>query len=257
MRETQTTEEEPCTFVRWVKGAEGRFVPRVFPLTPEAFLDPRIGDTMVQGNPHANAATELFELLKRHFRHRPDVLVLHDLKHLLGRRIGPAPDVSVVLGAEEIDRSLSSYGLAKIGFPPSLIIEVVSPTDARIRRVDEVDKVQIYAEAGVKEHFLQDLPRRANGWKVRLWGYRLDDRQRYRPIESDAQGRLASETTGLLFGVSPAGDRMEVFVASTGKRLLSPVEVEEEHRREAEARKAAEAEIDRLRRELERLRGGE
>ncbi|MFY9822263.1 MAG: hypothetical protein WAM82_12850, partial [Thermoanaerobaculia bacterium] len=57
--------------------------------------------------------------------------------------------------------------------------------------------------------------------------------RRYQQIEPDAQGRLLSETTELLFGVSAKGDRIEVFNARTGERLESPAEMEI-------ARKAAE-----------------
>lgn len=282
VRETQAEEEVPCTFVRWVKGADGRFEPRVFPLTPEAFLDPRIGDTMVQGNPHGIASMELYELLRRHFLPRQDVLVLHDVKHLLEPRRGPAPDISVILDAQNIDCNLESYNLAKIGIVPSLIIEVVSPSDSRIRRVDEEEKVGLYARVGVAEYILEDMPRPATGWRYRLRGYRLDDRldgeRRYRDILPDSQGRLLSRTTGLLFGVSPQGDRIEVTIAATGERILYPIEEAAGHRAEKEARireeqarqaaeekasqesmarKAAEAEVDRLRREIERLRCGE
>lgn len=258
MRETQAAEEEvPCTFVRWVKGADGRFEPRVFPLTPEAFLDPRIGDTMVQGNPHGIASLELYELLRRHFLPRQDVLVLHDVKHLLEPRRGPAPDVSVILGAQNIDRNLESYNLAKIGIVPSLIIEVVSPSDSRIRRVDEEEKVGLYARVGVAEYILEDMPRPATGWRYRLRGYRLDGERRYRDIVPDSQGRLLSRTTGLLFGVSPQGDRIEVTVAATGERILYPIEEKEARMAAEERATAAEAEVDRLRREIERLRCGE
>ena len=274
-RETQTEDEVPCTFVRWVRGADGRFEPRSFPLTPEAFLDPRIGDTMVQGNPHGIASLELYELLRRHFLPRQDVLVLHDVKHLLEPRRGPAPDVSVIFGAQNIDRNLESYNLAKIGIAPSLIIEVVSPTDSRIRRVDEEEKVGLYARVGVAEYILEDMPRPATGWRYRLRGYRLDGHlesgRRYRDIVPDSQGRLLSKTTGLLFGVSPQGDRIEVTVAATGERILYPIEEAAGHRAEKEARMreeqarkaaeeratAAEAEVDRLRREIDRLRCGE
>lgn len=264
-REPQTEEEAHSTFVRWVKGADGRYEPRSFPLTPEAFLDPRIGDTMVQGYPHAVSSMELFELLRRYFLSRPDVLVMHDVKHLLEPRRGPSPDISVVFGAQEIDRrKLKSYDLKRIGIAPGLIIEVVSPIDARIRRVDEEDKVGLYARVGVAEYILEDMPRPGTGWRYRLRGYQLDERRRYRDIVPDAQGRLLSQTTGLLFGVSPQGDRLEVTVAATGERLLYPIEeaearqaAEKRAAQESEVRKAAEAEIDRLRREIDRLRCGE
>lgn len=256
VREKRTVEEKTSTFVRWVKSAGGHYEPRELPLTPAAFLNPRIGDSWAQGKAHIDATAELFELLRRQFRHRPDVLVLHQLKHLLEPGLAPAPDISIVLGAQQVDRNLDRYKLATIGFPPSFILEVLSPFDSRLRQVDKVDKARLYARIGVKEYFLEDLPRGENGWRCQLEGYRLDDRNCYHPIDFDAEGRLESQTTGLLFSVSPAGDRLEICAAA-GEHLLSPVELEDGLRREKQARKAAEAEVDRLRREIERLRCGE
>lgn len=254
------------------------------PLTPEDFLDPQVGDTMVQGNLHNVAAVFLYELLVRRFRGRADVLVLHDLKHLMAPRRGPAPDVSVLMGLEEdFDRDITSYDVRTSGIAPSLIIEVVSPADRRIRKVDEEDKVGLYERLGVREYLLHDLPRKRNRWRVGWRGYRLDGTGRYAQIEPDARGRLLSGTTGLLFGADPAGTWAEVVDAETGQRLLSPVEEEEGRRRaeealqreterrrreakarkaaevraaqEAKARKTAEAEVVRLREEIRRLRG--
>jgi Uma2 family endonuclease len=259
-QEIDTPDEVPSTFIRWVEGPDGRFEPRDFPLTPEDFLDPQIGDTMVQGRRHSRAVLELAELIRRHLLSRPDALVMSDVKHLIEPGRGPSPDISVLLGAQDIDddwdeEEEESYDMARHGIAPSLIIEVVSPKDSRIRKVDEVDKVGLYARVGVKEYILEDTPRRATGWCYRLRGYRLDARGRYQDIRPDDQGRLLSETTGLLFGVSVQGDRIEVFDASTGERILYPLEIEQARTREEYARKAAEAEVARLRREIERLRG--
>lgn len=63
----------------------------------------------------------------------------------------------------------------------------------------------------------------------------------------DSQGRLHSETTGLLFAPSEDGSTVRVTDARTGQWLLTPSE-------ERAARKAAEAEVARLRAEIERLR---
>jgi hypothetical protein len=121
------------------------------------------------------------------------------------------------------------------------VIEVVSPSKARIRRVDEVDKVELYQRVGVREYLLVDLPRRATGYRFRVKGYRLGPEGRYRPIEPDDQGRLLSETTGLRFGASPDGNWIEMFDARTGERLLTPLEIEAKAARETEARKAEQA----------------
>jgi colicin import membrane protein len=274
-------EEWTNTLLRYVEGPDGELELREIPLTPEEFLDPQIGDTMVQGNPHAEMAVFLYELLNRRLRPRPGVLVTHDLKHLIAPRLGPAPDVSVFRGLPKVDRTIESYDI-RTGIPPCLIIEVVSPGDSRVRQVDEVTKVGIYERIGVEEYLLLDIPRRANGWRHRFRGYRLNEAGRYAPIEPDAQGRFLAETIGISFGVSPENDRIQIFDTSTGERLLSPLEEEEGHqreaerarreaeraqreaeraRREAEARGAAEeratraeAEVSRLREEIERLR---
>jgi Uma2 family endonuclease len=262
-------DEEPCTLLRYVKGPDGEIEWRETPLTPEDFLDPKFGDTMNQGKPHVMAATVLFDLLTRWFHGRLDVLVLHDVKHLMMPRRGPAPDLSVIMGLETIDHQMTSYNVKRIGIPPSLVIEVISPRDRRIREVDEKTKPGLYERIGVREYLLLDLPRRANGWQVRWTGYRMDEAGHYQPIEPDAQTRLFSETTGLLFGANVAGDWAEITDAGTGQRLLSSLEEQEgrlraeeelrreteRRRREAQARKAAEAEVARLREELRRLRG--
>ena len=95
---------------------------------------------------------------------------------------------------------------------------------------------------------------------------------RYRPIEPDDRGFLLSGTTGLLFGIARDGRTPLVVDAATGKRLLTGKEAakeakeragaaeeraraaEERARNETEARGAAEAELARLRAELERLK---
>lgn len=275
-------EEWTNTLLRYVEGPDGELELREIPLTPEEFLDPQIGDTMVQGNPHAEAASFLYELLNRRLRSRPGMLVTHDLKHLIAPRLGPAPDVSVFRGLPKVDRTIESYDI-RTGIPPCLVLEVVSPGDSRVRRVDEVTKVGIYEQIGVEEYLLLDLPRRANGWRHRFRGYRLSAAGHYVPIEPDAQGRLLAETIGISFGVTPENDQIQLFdITATGERLLSPVEAEEalwreteRAQREAEARRAAEeraqveaearraaedqtaraeAETARLREEIERLR---
>jgi Uma2 family endonuclease len=233
---------------RWVARPDGRLELLEILLTPKDFLDPRLEDKMIQGRPHSLARHFFAELLDRHFRSDPDVMVLEDMKHLLGLDLpGPAPDVSVIRGARHNDPELESYDMRRQGVPPCLVIEVVSPKDSRIRRTDEVGKVALYGRAGVREYLLVDTPRRATAHRFRIKGYRLSPDGSYRPIEPDRDGRLLSEATSLWFGVSPDGDRAEVFDAVTGARLLSPQEAEE-------GLKAAEAELARLRAELERLR---
>lgn len=238
---------------RWVERADGRMELLELPLTPELFLDPQLGDKMVQGFPHVRVIFALYELISRHLSSEPGTYVFSDLKHLIGPGLGPAPDISVVRGLAP-DREFESYDL-RSEVPPSFVIEVVSPSDARIRRTDEVDKVKVYEKVGIQEYLLVDLPRRANGHRFQLKGYRMGPERRYLPMQPDEQGRFVSETTGLAFGVSPDGDRIYVFDLETGERLLADAEQEEALKAAEERAERAEEELARLRAEIERLKG--
>lgn len=253
----------PLVLQRWVERPDGHFDLLELPLTPELFLDPQLEDKMVQGKLHGDLVAYFKELVGRHLRSRRDFMVLMDVKHLLGPGFpGPSPDISVIRGARDPEADRPSFDLRKEGVAPCFIIEVVSPLDARIRRTDEVDKVKLYEQIGVREYLLINPPRKATGKRFRLHGYRLNSEGRYQPIEPDAKGRLLSEMAGLVFGVSsPRGERIEVFDAATGERLRSPEEEvaareAAEARAEAErtAREAAEKELMRLRKEIERLK---
>src|SRR4029077_4441703 len=234
---------------RWVERPDGSLELVEIPLTPELFLDPQLEDKMVQGEYHADLMAELKELLGRYFHAQPGVKVLMDVKHPLGRGLpGPAPDISIVRGVRHPERKRRSFNVVKEGVVPCFILEIVSPSDARIRRTDEVDKVKLYELTRVEEYLLVDMPRRGTKGRFRLKGYRLGLDHRYRQVEPDEHGRLACRTVGLLFGVAPNGDRVEVFEATSGKRLRTPQE-------EVEARMAAEAEVARLLVEMERLKG--
>ncbi len=232
---------------------------------------------MPQGGWHDATAGEISILLRSYFRPQPEVKVFHDLKHLLGRGLpGPAPDVSVVRG---LPASIlpDSLDIEKEGVRPSLFIEVVSPLSARVRHTDLVDKVKLYQRVGIPEYLIVDAMPKRGIRRYSLLGYRLDGRGRYQTIQPDAEGGLLSETTGIRFQIGPTGDRVFLFEAATGRRLLNLDEQEEraqaaeeragvaeeragaaEERatREETARKAAEAEVARLRAEIERLRQG-
>jgi hypothetical protein len=172
-----------------------------------------------------------------------------------------------------------SFNVVEEGVRPCLIIEVVSATDSEVRRNDYEKKVQIYKQAGVPEYLICDPPTSVTQERLLLTGYRLRPNGQYRRIQPDAQGRLLSETTGLLFGVGPDGQTLTILDSRTGEWLVDSGDLarrEAEAREaaedlaareakarkaaegqaalEAEARKAAEAELAKLRAELEKVR---
>jgi Uma2 family endonuclease len=246
----EVPETEPgMTLLRWVEGPSGKLVQVSMSLTPELFLNPRVGDHWSQGTRHSDTARQIADLLDHIFRSASDVLVTFDLKHLFGPDLPkPAPDVSVIRGVRDRDADRESFDVVKEGVRPCLIVEVISPLSSSIRRTDLVDKVGVYRQAGIEEYLIVDSTRRDR--RFSLLGHRLEGSgsfARYEPIEPDDQGRVLSETTGIWFQVSPDGNRILLFEAATGQRLLTWEE-------EETLRKAAEDEVARLRAELDRLR---
>ena len=242
--------EERSVLQRWIELPDGRLELLELPLTPELFLDPELDDKMVQGEWHDLTGGEISILLRSYFRSQPDVRVFHDLKHLFGPGLpAPSPDVSVVRGVRD-PLPLDSLDVEKQGVRPALVIEVVSPLSARVRRTDLDGKVKLYQRVGIPEYLIVDTStRKRAGRRFTLLGHRLDATGRYQPIAPDAEGRLLSETTGIWFQIGPTGDRVLLFEAATGRRLLNLDE-------QGERAQAAEAEVARLQAEIERLRGG-
>lgn len=266
VRELPEDEEPGLTLLRWVEDPGGKLRQVEIPLTPEIFLNPRVTDQIMYGERHSRVGREIANLLESRLEGQPDVTLFYDMKLLLSDPLpDPGPDVMVIRGVRPGDRR--SFNVESEGVPPSLIVEVVSPQDSKIRRIDLEDKPAIYQQAGVSEHIIVDSLRQDP--RLRLLGYRLDGSGRYRPIEPDSAGRLLSEIAGVWFQVSPDGNRVLVFEHPSGRRVLNPLEQKKKARREArarkaaeearqaaeEARKAAEEENARLRAELERLRG--
>jgi Uma2 family endonuclease len=234
---------------RYVHLPDGGFEEEQIPLTAEDLLDPRPGDVVLQNEEHFAFLVDLADLLRRHYASRDDVFVAGDMKMLWGipGLEQPAPDIAVIPGVRRKSANRSSFDCKREGTRPCLIIELVSSIDAETRRNDYEKKVAIYQRVGIPEYFILDPPTPATRDRLLLTGYRLDARGRYRRVEPDAEGRLHSETTNLLFGVAEDGRTAVVIDAETGHRLLTSSE-------EEAGRKAAEAEIARLRAELDRLR---
>jgi Uma2 family endonuclease len=153
-----------------------------------------------------------------------------------------APDVYVAFVAE---RARSSYDVEAEGQFPAFVLEVVSPS-SQIR--DTQNKRRAYEMLGVKEYVL--FTPRANAPSM-LSGYRRNAEGKFEPWRQDANGRLKSEVLGLTLLVD--GDLLRAETPE-GRILPTLEEAELDQAREAQARQVAEEEVDRLRRDIARLR---
>ena len=277
---------------RYVRLPSGEIHEERIPLTAEDLLDPQLGDVVVQGGEHYWLVHQLAGMLKGHFAPREDVYVAADMKMLWGipGLEQPAPDVAIIPGVRrKLVPQPDSWDVVKEGTRPCFILEVVSSKDSKTRHNDYEEKVRIYKRAGIKEYFILDPPTQVARKRFLLTGYRLGEDGQYRKIQPDHQGALFSETTNLFFTVAESGQTVHVIEAFTGNRLLTEEEKQEAHSaaeeraareaearlaaeeraareaearlaaeerasHEAEARKAMEAELEKLRLELERRR---
>lgn len=165
------------------------------------------------------------------------------------------------------DRRRSSFDVDEEGGFPPFVLEVVSPSS---QQHDQNDKLAAYEELGVREYVLftprADRP-------SSLTGYRRETGEDFQPWPPDEHGRLWSAILNLYLVVN--GEILEAE-APDGRRLLTPEETDaawrqaetarqeeaQARRDEAEARQraeealgAAQAEVQRLREELDRRAG--
>ncbi len=218
------------------------------------------------GNPH---------FLAQHFA-QPETTLVSAERYLVAAR-GSRRRVPDLLIAFDVDPELyyaqNGYVIADQGKPPDFILEVASPSTAKI---DTVDKRRDYAALGVREYWRFDHSGEWHG--ARLAGDRLVG-ERYEPIpivelsagvlqgESEALGLWLRWKQGALGWYDPAtGEHIPTFDAEREGRLaeregrLVAEEgrlVAEEGRLAAEeGRLAAEARVRELEEELRRLREG-
>lgn len=195
------------------------------------------GKPMGETDIHIAQILDLLFALSRYFRNDPHVYVAADL--LLYYVEGDpkefvVPDVFVVRGVPKGERRI--YKLWEEGRSPDVVFEI---TSASTRREDLGTKRVLYADLGVKEYFVFDPT--GEDLRPSLRAFRLSGSD-YQPLKEP----VFSEVLGLELQI--VDKRLRLFDPRAGRRLLTPIE-------EAAAREAAEAEVERLRAELERLKG--
>ncbi len=231
------------TQVREVAAAEYEMQPRMV-FRPPVYYPESDGKPMAETDTHIKLLIYLHEALADRFRDVPDVYVAGNL-FVYYQEGDPtkvvAPDIFVVKGVPKRDRRI--YQVWKEGKGPDVVIELTSRST---REEDLGLKKGVYEVLGVKEYFIFDpleehLQPRLVGFRLAEWGYRR--------IEEEP---LVSRVLGLELRVE--GDFLRLVDPITGEKLLTPLEAQEARRAEAHARLQAEAEVERLRAELARLR---
>lgn len=229
---------------------DGKIAYHDIPLTQADFLNPQLGDHMVQSDPHFRLVNSLYDRFNKRYLNDATTGVFSDLKMRWGISDvkEPVPDLAVVPRLKNKPARRKSFDVVKEGTRPCLLVEVISPDYPG----DDTTKVAIYEQVGIAEYIIIDPHFENEITSFELLGYRLVDGV-YQEIQPDAQGRLLSETTGVWFGLDESKRTLVLEDAVTGRHLLDDEEehearLEAEARANAEARRAiiAEAEITRL-----------
>lgn len=223
------------TEVKEVAAIEYGVRPRAF-FRPPVYYPESDGEPMAETDIHINLLIYLREALADFFRNDPDVYIAANL-FVYYREGDPtkvvAPDVFVVKGVPKRDRRI--YQVWKEGKGPDVVFELTSRST---HQEDLGAKKGIYEVMGVEEYFIFDplgeyLEPRLVGFRLSKWGYQRTEEE-----------PLVSQVLGLELRVE--GNMLRLVDPATGEKLLTSLEAQE-------ARRRAEAEVERLRAELARL----
>ena len=186
------------------------------------------------GNPETTLVTaEYYIVARRGSRplRRPDLLIAFDVD-------------------PELYYEQNGYVIAEQGKPPDFILEVASPSTAR---VDKVDKRADYAAFGVTEYWRFDHTGESHG--TRLAGDRLvGDRYEAIEIVEIAPDVLQGESEALGLWLRWEDGELGWYDPATGEHIPTFDSTQAELAAEREARLASETRIRELEAELRRLR---
>ena len=206
------------------------------------------GKPLAETERHLRQIIRTLDLLETHFADIPDVYIWSNM--MMYYEKGPPaksvkPDIFVSFGIGRQERRL--YKVWEEEKAPDFIMEFASKSTYE---TDLGGKKSIYAAMGVREYFLYDPYRLYLPFP--LIGFRLVG-SGYVAIPALADGRVLSETLGLAFVLVDAG--VGIDDAVTGQRLQTKAErLQTEAEQEAAARRRAEAELAKLRLQLERVK---
>ncbi len=189
-------------------------------LQQEDFLNPQEDDHFAHGENHARDIAELYRALQNHHRYHPQFTVYRSLKMLWGidGLEQPAPDLAIVKNISDPERPRNIFDVNQEKVRPCTIIEVTSPLFAE---QDLVDKVRIYAQAGIEEYFvIVSAPSNAKtGVKNDLIvAYRLVEGV-YQSLEADEKGRFYSRANDFWVVPKLEGDGVFLVDGKSGMRI--------------------------------------
>ena len=228
------------------------------PMRDHTFYPDSDGQPMGETPIHIRNIRYTVEPLENWFADDPEVYIGANmfLYYVQGNpRKHVSPDLFVVKGVPRVTKpGRRSYRTwEEAGKGPDAVIEFTSKST---KREDTVTKFKLYRDTlRVREYFLFDPE--LDYLDPSLQGYRLAG-GRYLQIKP-VDGRLPSEVLGL--HLEPEGELVRFVNPATRQRLPIPPEVQEalerseaERRSAEEGKRAADAQIARLTRELEALR---
>jgi len=233
------------------------------------------GKPMAETGFHVTLMVYLIAMLRAFFRHRADVYIGGNMfvyyeEGNTDEKV--APDIFVVFGVPKHERR--SWFVWKEGKTPEVVFELTSRST---KSEDQWTKKGLYEELGIQEYFLFDP----------LGDYLRPPLQGYRLVEGKYQalplmnGQMESEQLGLW--LQAAKDQLNLIDRNTGERILPPLDMagllaeaqaelqdiqaelldaqtelqatQLRLEQETATRRAAEAEVARLREELAHVRG--
>ena len=224
-------------------------------ILPEGFLCPD-PEYRVDSVYQSSVIDEAGHVLRAHLSPRPDMFldtggfVFYDTRDL-NRRV--RPDLYLAFGVDpDAIYARNGYVPEEVGKPPDFVLEVGSPSTARI---DTERKPGLYARMGVGEYWRFD-PMQGEYYGYHLAGDILVNGE-YRPVP------MTTEPDGMVWGYSPLLDlnlcaqdgRLIFHDPKTSRYLLNLPETQAVVAEQAAALEASNAEIEQLREELRRSRG--
>ncbi len=189
------------------------------PLTQADFLDAQPTDEFAHGPRHAADVAHLHGIFRQHYRGNPLVTILGNVKMVwdVAGLAQPAPDLAIVIGLESLEHEPAYFDVQAMGQRPRFVAEVLSP---RFAQLDLVEKLSIYAQAGVQEYFIIDSGEREDNAALHYYvlGYRLV-KQSYEPIAPNQNGRVYSKVNRLWLLPNTTHDGFMAIGERTGQPI--------------------------------------